>query len=119
MDTVNMKCESVLTKAAPNGGEKARQRELRHGPALPPLLVGAMNRTLSLIPSRHAALPPAPPPSRHVVGVKPWGVREETGAEIRDHPPSPPVSSVSSPGPGGSGEPPLALRLGIVPPGGS
>ncbi|KAF3833829.1 hypothetical protein F7725_025033 [Dissostichus mawsoni] len=32
-----------------------------------------MNRTLSLIPSRHAALSPAPPLSRHVVGVKAWG----------------------------------------------
>lgn len=53
-----------------------------------------MNRTLPLIPSRHAALLPAPPPSRHVVGVKAWGVKREreTGAEIRDHPPSPPVS---------------------------
>lgn len=64
------------------------------GTALPPLLVGAMNRTLSLIPSRHAALQPAPPPSRHVVGVKPWGVGEKR-AEIRDHPPSPPVSIAS------------------------
>ncbi|GLD65861.1 pumilio homolog 1 [Lates japonicus] len=38
-----------------------------------------MNRTLSLIPSRHAALLPAPPSSRHVVGVKAWGVREKLG----------------------------------------
>lgn len=38
-----------------------------------------MNRTLSLIPSRHAARPPAPPPSRHVVGVKSWGVGEKLG----------------------------------------
>lgn len=49
------------------------------GAAVPPLPVGAMNRTLSLIPSRHAALSPAPPPSRHVVGVKAWGVREKLG----------------------------------------
>lgn len=57
-----------------------------------------MNRTLPLIPSRHAALLPAPPPSRHVVGVKAWGVKREreTGAEIRDHPPSPPVSNTVS-----------------------
>lgn len=51
------------------------------GPVRPslPSPVGAMNRTLSLIPSRHAALSPAPPPSRHVVGVKAWGVREKLG----------------------------------------
>lgn len=38
-----------------------------------------MNRPLPLIPSHHAALPPAPPSSRHVVGVKAWGVREKLG----------------------------------------
>lgn len=66
----------------------------RAGVTLPPLPVGAMNRTLPLIPSRHAALLPAPPSSRHVVGVKARGVKRkrETGAEIHDHPPSPPVS---------------------------
>lgn len=58
----------------------------------PPLPVGAMNRTLPLIPTHHAALSLAPPSSRHVVGVKAWGCQRETGAEIRDHPPSPPVS---------------------------
>lgn len=57
------------------------------GTALPPLLVGAMNRTLSLIPSRHAALLPALPPSRHVVGVKPWGVGEKLGLKsVTIHP---------------------------------
>lgn len=45
----------------------------------PPLPVGAMNRTLSLIHSHHAALLPAPPLSRHVVGVKARGVREKLG----------------------------------------
>lgn len=46
---------------------------------LPPLPVGAMNRTLSLVPSQHAALSPAPPSSRHVVGVKALGIREKLG----------------------------------------
>lgn len=51
--------------------------------ALPPLPVGAMNRTLSLIPSRHAALSPAPPLSRHVVGVKAWGEERHWGRNPR------------------------------------
>ncbi|XP_033949803.1 pumilio homolog 1 isoform X4 [Pseudochaenichthys georgianus] len=42
-----------------------------------------MNRTLSLIPSRHAALSPAPPLSRHVVGVKAWGEERHWGRNPR------------------------------------
>lgn len=58
---------------------RAHNKGTGAGVAVPPLPVGAMNRTLSLIPSRHAALSPAPPSSRHVVGVKAWGVREKLG----------------------------------------
>lgn len=41
--------------------------------------ISAMNPSLPLGPSRHAALLPAPPSSRHVVGVKAWGVRDKLG----------------------------------------
>lgn len=63
-----------------------------HSPAWPPPppslpLDGAMNRTLPLIPSRHAALLPAPPLSRHVVGVKAWGVTDKLGPKsVTIHP---------------------------------
>lgn len=43
------------------------------------IAINAMNPPLPLSPSRHAALLPAPPLSRHVVGVKAWGVGDKLG----------------------------------------